>query len=60
MRGFKVNDIYNAGHVDPYSKGSYSYDIWAITLELSLETSLSLSKKVSIAILRILIIVVVS
>jgi hypothetical protein len=59
MQDFEINDIYNARYVDPYSKDNYNYDIQAIILKPSLETGLSLSKKVNIAIFKILIIIVV-
>ncbi len=50
----------NAQHVNPCPKSSYSHNIWAFTLELSLETDFSLSKEVSIAILGIPIVIVAS
>jgi hypothetical protein len=45
-------------HIDPCPKSSYSHDVWAFTLELSLETDLSLSEEVSIAVLRVPIVIV--
>ena len=60
MRDFEIHDIYNAGHVDSYPKDCRSNDIWALTLEPSLEINFSLSKKVSIVILGIPMIIVIS
>jgi hypothetical protein len=50
IRGFEVDDMCDAWHVDPCPKSGRSYNIWAFTPEPSLETDFSLSKKVSIAI----------
>ncbi len=52
--------MYNTQYVDPRPKSSRSYNIQSLTPELSLETDFSLSKKVSIAVLRISIVVVAS
>ncbi len=50
----------NAQHVDPRPKSSRSHNIQSLTPELSLETDFLLSKKVSITVLRIPIVVVAS
>ena len=60
MRGFEVHDTGDAGHVDPRPKGCCSHDVWALTLEPSLETDFSLSKKVGIAVLGIPMVIVAS
>ncbi len=56
----RVHDMCNAGYINPRPKGCRSHDVWALTLDSSLETNFSLSKKVGITILGILIIVVAS
>jgi hypothetical protein len=52
--------MYNARHVDPCPKSSRSHYVQAFTPEPSLETDFLLSKKVSITVLRVPIVVVVS
>jgi hypothetical protein len=58
MWGFEVDDMCDAWHVDPRPKSSCSHDVWAFTPESSLETDLSLSEEVSIAILGVPIVIV--
>jgi hypothetical protein len=60
MQGFEMHDMCDAGYIDPSLKGCRNNDIWALTLEPSLETNFSLSKKVGIAILGIPIVVMAS
>jgi len=50
----------NSWHIDPRLKSSYGYDIEGFIPELSLETGFSLSKKVSIIVFGIPVVVVVS
>jgi len=60
IQGFKVHDMCDARHVDPRPKGYRNNDVWALTLEPSLEINFSLSKKVGIAILGIPMVVMAS
>jgi len=57
---FEVNNMCNSWHIDPRLKSSYGYDIEGFIPELSLETGFSLSKKVSIIVFGIPVVVVVS
>jgi len=50
----------NSWYVNPRPKSSRGHDIGGFILEPSLETGLLLSKKVSIIVLRIPVVVVVS
>ena len=57
---FEVDNMCNSWYVNPRPKSSRGHDIGGFILEPSLETGLLLSKKVSIIVLRIPVVVVVS
>ena len=52
--------MHDAWHVDPYPKSSRGHNVWVFTPELSLKADFALSKKVSIAVLGIPMVIVIS